>query len=51
MPLNTAARGRPGNIFTIISVRTPKAPSSAARSTTSAVTEPSQSWGLKPPTI
>src|SRR5262249_17130435 len=39
MPLNSAARGRPGNIFTIISVRTPKAPSAAARSTTSAVTE------------
>ena len=46
MPLSTAARGRPGNPLDSASVRAPKAPAAAARSTASAFTAPSQSSGL-----
>jgi hypothetical protein len=45
-----AERGRPGNAFTICSVRMPNAPSLAARWTASAATVPSQSCDLKLPT-
>ncbi len=49
--LSSAVRGRPGKPLVSASVRGPKAPAAAARSTASACTAPSQSVGLKAETI